>query len=66
MDAANEQILRQPKKLPQLQIQSHILNSKDKDLDSFLKLLDIDDFSLRGYDSYPKLVNETKLSTGLS
>jgi len=62
MAAVDEQLAREPKELPSLKI-NYLKNKTNKPLHS--GGFEIEDFILEGYDSYPKLQSETKLSTGL-
>lgn len=64
IEAVKEQLQREPKKLPKIKLSDKI----DWDFtleENFFENLNINDFQLENYESYPKLQNETKLSTGL-
>lgn len=67
VEAAKEQLLREPKEQPILEFDGKtqwILDAITV-LPTVFKKLDISGFSLKNYNPHPKLVNETKLSTGL-
>lgn len=59
IDAVNEQLAREPRKLPTLYIMKDLYNFED------LLSLTLDDFELIEYDPYPKLENPTDLFTGI-
>lgn len=65
MDAVNEQLTREPIKLPELKINNIPFEAYNQhnDLDNFIQTLDSSDFILQNYNPYPAI--KAELSTGL-
>lgn len=65
IEAAKEQLEREPKELPTLKIHYNLGNGfNNVDMQVFNDL-ELNHFELENYNPHPKLKNETKLSTGL-
>lgn len=70
LQAVEEQLQRETKKLPRLQFDDELLkvineNWYGNNIDRLIDELKISDFQLENYNPHPKLQNETKLFTGL-
>lgn len=67
MDAVNEQLTREPRELPKLVMIDNPDETVWADAGHHLDFsqFEYSDFTLEGYNPYPKLESETKLSTGL-
>lgn len=59
LPAVDEQLAREPKELPTMEIKKEINTLED------ILALKFEDFELKGYDPHPKLTNPTDLFTGI-